>query len=91
MNNIARPLSQLLPPPNLGQLLIGTLVNDREVSLIHATRIAVQRDRIAFGEMATSKVAAAAARIESKLGAADETDLAELPCDHGRVGRASTG
>ena len=41
LNNIAPPLSELLPSPNLGQLLIGTLVNDREVSLIHATRIAV--------------------------------------------------
>jgi hypothetical protein len=67
LNNIAPPLSELLPSPNLGQLLIGTLVNDSQVSVINATGIAVQRDRLAFGEMATSKVATVATRIESKL------------------------
>jgi hypothetical protein len=58
--------------------LLRLLVNDPQVSLVDAARIAIQRDRLAFGEVMTGDVTTASVRIEIQIGASNETDLAEL-------------
>lgn len=68
----------------------GSLQSHVEPSPIDIARISVKREPVAFREVLPCNLAGAEAWIHTKFGAADQTNLSELPCNDRRMRSPST-